>query len=351
MMKGKKKQQEVLSIFLEEGSLASSEVYNRLRKKGVEASFVTVKRALSQLARLELLAVVGSGRATHYEISMLGRLHAEVDVKRYLAIEPDRRYGSGRWNREAFLAFPAEPFSLDEQRRLEQATAEYRQRVSGASSSLRKRELERLVIELSWKSSKIEGNTYTLLDTERLIREQKKAAGHSADEAQMILNHKEAFLFIHANAKRFKTLTRANIEKVHTLLVKNMGVGLGLRHKPVGVLGSKYRPLDNIHQITEAIEVLSKAVAKMKTPYAKAFLALLGVSYIQPFEDGNKRTSRLMANALLMAYGCAPLSYRSVDEIEYREAMLVWYELNTPAAMKRIFVDQYEFAAENYAVA
>ena len=86
----------------------------------------------------------------------------------------------------------------------------------------------------------------------------------------------------------------------------------------------------------------------METPYAKALVSLLGISYIQPFEDGNKRTSRLMANALLMAYGCAPLSYRSVDENAYREATLVFYELNSIVSFKKIFIEQYDFAAHNY---
>lgn len=351
MIKISQKQQDILSIFLEGVSLASSEVYDRLRKKGVEVSSVTIKRTLSAMARLGLVMVIGSGRATRYKISMLGRMYVEVDIKRYLMVEPDRRYGLSQLNMEVFSVFPPEPFSEDEQRRLAQATEEYRRRISGISSAMQNKELERLVIELSWKSSKIEGNTYTLLDTEKLIRERKKAKGHRADEAQMILNHKDAFLFIHAHSKQFKTLTRGNLEQVHGLLVKDMGVAIGLRQKPVGVLGSKYRPLDNVHQITEAVEALSKAVARMKTPYAKALLALLGVSYLQPFEDGNKRTSRLMANALLMAHGCAPLSYRSIDEAEYREAMLAWYELNTPSAVKKIFIEQYEFAARNYAVA
>lgn len=133
-------------------------------------------------------------------------------------------------------------------------------------------------------------------------------------------------------------------------MVKKLSVGLGLRKKPVGVTGSIYRPLDNIYQIAEAVDQLSLAVSRMSTPYAKALTALLGISYIQPFEDGNKRTSRLMANALLISHGCTPLSYRSVDENEYREAMFVFYELNSMMPLKRIFINQYEFAAQNYEV-
>ncbi len=188
------------------------------------------------------------------------------------------------------------------------------------------------------------------MDTEKLILEHKEAPGHDKKEAIMILNHKDAFNFIHENKALFKTLNRANLEKLHAILVKNLSVGLGFRKRLVGVVGSKYRPLDNSYQIEEAISQLSLAVARMKTAYDKALVALLGISYIQPFEDGNKRTSRLMANALLLAHGLAPLSYRSVEENEYREATLVFYELNSIAPLRNIFVDQYAFSANNYTV-
>jgi Fic/DOC family len=164
--------------------------------------------------------------------------------------------------------------------------------------------LERLVIELSWKSSRIEGNTYTLLDTEKLILENTEAPGHTRDEARMILNHKDAFNFVRENASSFKTLSRAPIEALHAILVKDLDVGTGLRKRVVGVVGSLYQPLDNQHQVREALEALIEAVARMQTPYAKAVVALLGISYLQPFEDGNKRTARLLANGILLAYAC-----------------------------------------------
>lgn len=273
-----------------------------------------------------------------------------VDAHRYNTVEPDKRYGSERYNFALFSALPQSIFSDKETRILNEATAEYKRRTHDISATIQKKELERLVIELSWKSSRIEGNTYTLLDTEKLILEGIEAPGHSKDEARMILNHKEAFTFVHENVGHFAKLTKGNLEELHAVLVKDLGVGGGLRRWAVGVLGSRYRPLDNIHQITDAVTDLSLAVARASSPYAKALIALLGVSYIQPFEDGNKRTARLMANALLLAHGLAPLSYRSVDEKAYREAMLVFYELNTLVPFKEIFVAQYDFAARNYAV-
>lgn len=350
MLKINQKQQNILSILLKKNGLSSSAIHASALKGGADISLVTMKRALSDMAKSGLLAISGSGPATAYTLSALGRLYSDIDAKAYCAIEPDKRHGLNRYNFELLSALPADIFSDKEIQTLEDATAEYKRRTTDTSAVIQKKELERLVIELSWKSSKIEGNTYTLLDTEKLILEGKEAPGHSKSEAIMILNHKEAFTFVHENAHRFVNMTRANLEELHAILVKGLHVDSALRKKPVGVLGSRYQPLDNIHQIIDALENLSSAINKMRTPYGKALVALLGISYIQPFEDGNKRTSRLMANALLLAQGHAPLSYRSVDEGEYREAMLVFYELNSLVPFKNIFISQYDFAARNYAV-
>jgi Fic family protein len=344
------KHQKIIRIFLEKGVMQSSDVYAEITKMEEKTSLVTVKRMLSEMASEGILVVSGSGRSTGYHIGAKGRIFADINSKEYVSDEPDKRFGLNRYNFDLFQALPKEIFSAEELKQFDNATIEYKKRITDLPEAIQKKEMERLVIELSWKSSRIEGNTYTLLDTEKLILENKEAPGHSKKEAQMILNHKDAFNYIHKNSAQFKTLTRKNLEELHAILVKDLSVGLGLRKKPVGVTGSKYLPLDNIHQITEAVENLSAAVTRMTTPYAKALLTLLGISYIQPFEDGNKRTSRLMTNALLLSHSLAPLSYRSVDENEYREAVLVFYEINSILPMKKIFISQYEFAAQNYAV-
>ncbi|MDO8592464.1 MAG: Fic family protein [bacterium] len=349
MDKLNKKQQNLIVIFLKKETIRSSEVHAELVKSGDNVSLVTVKRALSKLAEAGILTTSGSGRSASYNLSPAGRILAEVDAHEYCAIEPDKRYGLNRYNFALLAAWPPALFTGDELKILDGATAEYKSRTKKLPEAIQKKELERLIIELSWKSSKIEGNTYTLLDTEKLILENKPAAGHDRKEAQMILNHKDAFNFVRSSAAQFKTITRKNLEDLHAILVNNLTVGLGLRGKPVGVVGSIYRPLDNIYQITEAVGALGAAVSRAQTAYEKALIALLGIGYIQPFADGNKRTSRLAANALLLAHGLAPLSYRSIDEAEYREAMLVFYELNSAMPFKKIFIDQYDFAARNYA--
>lgn len=350
MVKLSQKHQKIIAIFLEKGEMHSSDIHAEMLKLGEDVSLVTIKRTLSEMAGEGVLVAIGSGRSTGYDITAIGRIFAEVDTHKYCSIEPDKRYGMSRYNFELLPAFPVDIFNDEELKILNDATAEYGRRTKDLPPTIQKKELERLIIELSWKSSKIEGNTYTLLDTEKLILENKEAPGHDKKEAQMILNHKDAFNFVRENSAQFKTITKKNLEDLHAILVKDLSVGLGLRKKPVGIVGSKYKPLDNIYQVSETIDSLGTAVSRMSSPYARALVALLGIGYIQPFEDGNKRTSRLMANAILLAHGCAPLSYRSVDENDYREAMLVFYELNSIVPFKKILISQYVFAAQNYAV-
>lgn len=350
MFKLTQKHQKIIGIFLKKATLQSSDVHSEMAKHGETVSLITVKRVLSELADQNIITVSGSGRSTSYGISPKGRIMADVNAIQYCSVEPDKRYGLSKFNFDLLPFLPPDIFTETELKNLNNATAEYLRRTKNLSQTIQKKELQRLVIELSWKSSKLEGNTYTLLDTEKLLVKNEKAHGHSQEEAQMILNHKDAFDYIRQNTEQFKTVTRKNLEKLHAILLKNLNVNLGLRKRTVGITGSKYLPLDNIHQITDAVEDLSAAVSRLSTPYAKSLIALLGVSYIQPFEDGNKRTARLIANGLLISHSLSPLSYRSVDEDNYRSALLVFYELNSVVPMKKIFTDQYNFATQNYAV-
>ena len=138
------------------------------------------------------------------------------------------------------------------------------------------------------------------------------------------------------------------MEDVHSILIEELGVDRNLRHVRVGISGTNYRPLDVESQIREAVEDMCRLVNGKKDPYERALLTLLLISYIQPFVDGNKRTSRLMANALLIAYGLCPLSFRTVDADDYRAALLLFYEQNNLSAFKKMFLEQVEFATKEY---
>ena len=208
--------------------------------------------------------------------------------------------------------------------------------------------MERLGIDLSWKSSQIEGNTYSLLETERLLRESKTADGKTKEEAVMLLNHKDALRFILDNPDYLQLLTVSHIEDIHQLLTKELSVDRGIRHRRVGITGTNYHPLDNEFQIREAMRDSCNLINSRESIFEKALLTLVLLSYIQAFSDGNKRTARITSNAILIANGYCPLSFRSVDSIDYKKAMLIFYEQNNLYAFKQIFIDQFEFAVREY---
>jgi Fic family protein len=208
--------------------------------------------------------------------------------------------------------------------------------------------MERLGIDLSWKSSQIEGNTYSLLETEQLLKESKIAAGKTKEEAVMLLNHKDALRFILDNPDYLQSLSISHIEDIHSLLTQNLSVDQGLRSRRVGITGTQYKPLDNEFQIREAMRDTCQLINSRSNIFEKALLTLLLLSYIQPFTDGNKRTARITSNAILIANGYCPLSFRTVDSIDYKKAMLIFYEQNNLHAFKQIFISQFQFAVKEY---
>jgi Fic family protein len=188
-----------------------------------------------------------------------------------------------------------------------------------------------------------------LLDTERLLKEGIPSLKNSKEETQMILNHKIAFDFVREHTPDAQMqVSRSYIEHVHGLLMKDLLTDSGLRRSTVGITGSTYRPLATVYQIEEALEALITKINVCESVFDKALVALIGISYIQPFVDGNKRTARLAANGILLAGMCAPLSYRNVDERQYRAALLTFYEQLSIVPMQNIFREQYLFAVENY---
>ena len=270
-----------------------------------------------------------------------------IDREAYFQIDPDKREIKNKFNFAVFSLLKS-VFTQKELDRLEKINDNYLKNIQKLSPTALKRECERFTIDLSWKSSKIEGNTYTLLETEYLLREHKEPKGHTKEETQMILNHKTALDYIRTSQKRFKKLDLRDIEDVHSLLIKNLGVTRNIRSGLVRIGGTSYQPLDNKFQIREAVEKMCNLVNKQKSPFAKVFIAMLMIAYIQPFEDGNKRASRLIGNALLIAHQACPLSFRSIDELEYKKAMLLFYEQNNFRYFKELFINQFEFAVNNY---
>lgn len=312
------------------------------------SSKATIARDLNSLARKKLIKVFGKGKSTLYLAFVSNPLIRYVDLEDYFNLEADQRQNVHKTFDFAIFKNLHDLFSEKEIASLGKINKSFTKETSKLQIDIYRKELERFIIELSWKSSRIEGNTYSLLDTETLIKQSIEAKGHPKEEAVMILNHKSAFEIILAQRKEFKKVTLSQITQLHNLLVKGLSISTGIRKEAVGITGTTYRPLDNVWQIREALEKLILAINKSQEPLEKALIASVLISYIQPFTDGNKRTGRMLANAILLAADCYPLSYRSVDETTYKKALLLFYEQHSIIHLKKIFTDQYRFAQETY---
>jgi Fic family protein len=212
--------------------------------------------------------------------------------------------------------------------------------------------LQRLLIDLSWNSSRLEGNTYSLLDTQRLISQGYEADNKTAVEAQMILNHKDAIEFIVQGGEEIN-LNRYTITNLHGLLSNNLlpepAASGRLRKMSVGISNSVFIPLGIPQQIEEMFELLLKKAEQIDNPFERAFFVMVQLPYLQPFDDVNKRVSRLAANIPLNKQNLSPLAFIDVPNDIYVQGILGIYELNRTALFKDVFMWAYERSAQRYA--
>ncbi len=178
--------------------------------------------------------------------------------------------------------------------------------------------------------------------------EKHEARNKKKSEAIILLNHKKVIDFIYQKRITFTPLKVSAIKNIHSLLIENLGVSRNIRKRVVGITGTTYTPPDNEFQIKEYLEHSCKVINSKKSVFEKALLTILLISYIQPFEDGNKRTARIASNGILIGNGYCPLSYRSIQPIDYKKAMILFYEQNNISAFKKLFIEQYGFAVTNY---
>ena len=320
--------------------------------KGIDfdGSDATMKRMIASGVKEGSIVVEGKARATRYRLSDQAHLLMPLNLDTYFSQDQDKRQVQTSFNFDLIRQqLPMVPlFTDDEMVLLKELQAEFRQHISEMTENEYRKEMERLGIDLSWKSSQIEGNTYSLLETERLLRESKTADGKTKEEAVMLLNHKDALRFVLDNPDYLEHLTISHIEDIHQLLTKELSVDRGIRHRRVGITGTNYHPLDNEFQIREALHDTCDLINGKENVFEKALLTLVLLSYIQAFSDGNKRTARITSNAILIANGYCPLSFRSVDSIDYKKAMIIFYEQNNLYAFKKIFIEHFEFAVREY---
>lgn len=321
-----------------------------IEKLASHFSLATLKRNLATLIAENKILLSGKGKSSKYSIHPSYDLFIPTDLDQYFFLEIDERKIKSQfnWDLVTNILPTLSLFTAEENTLLQQYQKKYELNIQSLSANEYNKEMERLAIDLSWKSSQIEGNTYSLLETEILLKDKQTAHGKTKEEAVMLLNHKATIDFLIGNKLYVTPLSISKIEDIHSLLIKELNVDRNIRNRRVGISGTNYQPLDNDFQIKEALGLVCDVLNNKTNVFEKAMLVLLLISYIQPFADGNKRTARIVCNAILMDNGHCPLSFRTVDSIMYKKAMLLFYEQNNIAAFKRIFIEQYEFAVKTY---
>ena len=211
--------------------------------------------------------------------------------------------------------------------------------------------LDRLLIDLSWNSSRLEGNTYSLLETKRLIELGETATGKEASEAQMILNHKAAIEYIVESAED-DVITSHEIRSVHALLSENLlgdpAASGRLRSIVVEISGSTYVPLENPQLIRECFDIFIEKMNRIADPFEKSLFSIIHLSYLQAFEDVNKRTARLVANIPLVKKNLRPLSFTDVNKDAYVYALLGIYEKNDISVIRDLYIWGYARSSQRY---
>ncbi len=212
---------------------------------------------------------------------------------------------------------------------------------------------QRLLIDLSYNSSRLEGNTYSRLDTQKLVVEGISAEGKVHEETVMIMNHKEAILFLVENAHDIE-LNSLAIRNLHHLLsqdlLANPEASGNIRTLEANIGQSTYKPLGNPHILKELFELILQKAKKIKDPFEQSFFLLIHLSYLQAFEDVNKRTSRLTCNIPFIKNNLCPLSFTDVGRDDYTAALLAIYEKNDIDPMLELFAWAYSRSCEQYGV-
>lgn len=325
----------------------------------------TLQRRLALLVKKERLLPVGEGRGRRYRLPVaetravspdrvkgdLTFSPAAEEIRKRVALPMPRRKPVG-YDRSFLDRYrPNESFYLSPEIRTHLASMGS---VSGKSlppGTYVRHVLHRLLIDLSWNSSRLEGNTYSLLETERLLELGENAEGRNSREAQMILNHKSAIeLLVDAGAEiGFNRYTICNL---HALLAENLladpQAGGRVRSKAVGITGTVFHPLQGPQVIEECFEQMLHTAEAVDDIFEKAFFVMVHLPYLQPFEDVNKRVSRLAANIPLIRANVCPLSFVDVPERDYTQGMLGVYELTRVELMRDVFIWAYERSCARY---
>lgn len=313
-----------------------------------EASRSTVWRALRRLVDAGKLEIVGEGRATRYRVAggeaVLAHLLTPVHLRPPTGYRRKflRRY---RPNETRYLT----PADREQLTKAGTPAAAPLSALPGVTYAVRI--LEELEIDMSWASSRLEGNSYDLLDTERLVRSARAAKGRSRRDTVMILNHKDAIRYVVSNLDGIEVGAR-DLRNIHALLadglISDPDLLGGLRRLPVAIGRSTYSPPADGPTIREEFDALVHTAGRIEDPFEQSFFLLVHIPYLQPFADVNKRTSRIASIIPLLKADLAPMSFLAIDDVAYIRGLLGVYELNDVSLLREAYVNGYVASAERY---
>lgn len=322
-----------------------------------------LQRRLSKLQEEGIIKAVGQSRATRYQINTdkalvtyqsdllpLSDKGKEVQVLINRSLQERKPVGYNRDFLEIYRPNITHYLTPEEKERL--AKMGKTALTDQPAGTYAKEILSRLLIDLSWNSSRLEGNTYSLLDTQRLISLGEAADDKSMAEAQMILNHKDAIEFLVQSAEDI-AFNRYTVLNLHALLSNNLlpdpSASGRLRTFSVGIYQSVYEPPIIPQQISELFDRILEKAEQIENPFEQAFFVMVHLPYLQPFDDVNKRVSRLAANFPFIRHNLVPLSFVGVPNDSYIQGTLGVYEINRIELLRDVFLWAYERSAERYA--
>ena len=338
--------QQVVLRSLVPNALSTAELLSSVRIAGFSVSEDTIQRELKSLSASNLIISSGSGPSRLHELTTLGHLYVTYTDQDIDSILNNNNRPPVRYRLDIALSIANYISQNSFSETLIPIIKKYQQFIGSLDEATLNRWRQKWLIEFAWKSSAIEGNSYSELETETLLLDKIEARGKSHDEAVMIVNHQTAYDFTRTNKVSFKQITIDQILKIHGLLVNNLGVSTGIRKSAVRISGSKYIPLSHEQQLKENLDKIVEGINQTKRPLEKALISILLIAYLQPFVDGNKRTSRVLANAILEYHNYPPLTFGSIEPTSYRRACIAFYELIDIMPMIQIITGSYTNIAD-----
>lgn len=336
--------QPLVQVALEEGApLTASAIRQRASGQVGLLSDRQIQRRLNALVELSVLQRVGAGPSTAYQAN------APAIARAYLCTDYLKR------DRKEYDPTRVEAYRPNESRRLPEALGREMRELSDtaieAGVTINDVIFRRLMIDTAWASSRMEGNTYTLGETEALIEEGIEPADRTAAETQMIRNHAEAVETLILNARDLE-LSVHTLRGLHGILSRgllgNSDQEGAIRKRPVFIGKSSYIPLADPHRLEEGLRVIVSKACQIEDAFEQSFFLLTEIPYLQPFDDVNKRVGRIAANLPLLSRGLCPMTYYGLDDSDYIHGILAFYELGVSDLLAETLHDAYRQGVERY---